>query len=149
MAVRATNAITSDAYIQIKRTLTQLKNNVDTWIPTLASSGADYGYIQKIYLGLINADTAVDEQKTTPGLATYAEEQEDDPTYDFQAEVTASLSDITAAFTWIDANIPITARTLKPISQWTGSVTIVADEFTPAQTSGLQALLQTVTDGII
>ncbi|RLC99054.1 MAG: hypothetical protein DRI46_10185 [Chloroflexi bacterium] len=149
MALRATNAITSDAYISIKRTASQLKINVDAWIPELASNGADYGFIQGIYLNLVNADNAIDEKKTTPGLATYANEQEDDPGYDFQAETQTTLAAITDAFTWVDTHIPITGRTLKQISDWDGASTIVADTFTPAQTSGLQALLQTVTDSIV
>jgi hypothetical protein len=149
MALRATNEITSDAYIGIKRTAASLKLNVDAWIPELNANGADYGFIQGIYLGLVNADNKIDELKVTPGLAAYAADQEDDQAYDFQAETQATLAAITDAFTWIDTNIPITGRTLKPIPDWDGASTIVADTFSPAQTSGLQTNLQAVTDSII
>lgn len=148
MAFRATNAVTSDAYLGMKRTASQLKLNVDTFIQQVQTSDTDYGRIQAIYYTLKNADDRLDELKVTPGLATYAEEQEDDPAYDFQAEAQAMLVAITDAMTWIDTNIPVTNRSLKAIDQWESGATIVADFFTPAQTSGLQTLLQAVTDSI-
>jgi len=149
MAVRATNEVTSDAYIVIKRTASQLKVNVDAWIPFLAANTVGYDYVNGMYQHLYNADAKIDTLKTTSGLAAYAQDQEDDSSYDFQTEVVALLVSVTDAFTWIEDNIPLDV-TLLPINQWKPSSSNVATpELSPSGSATLRALLQTVTDSIV
>ena len=148
MATKATNAVTSDAYIQIKRTLTQLKLNVDAMITQVQAINSDYAVIQGIYDTLTRAFNQVDGLKATPGLDAWAKDQEDNPAYAFDTELQATLDAISGAQAWVAANVPLSDRTLKPVSEWLTAATIIADEFTPAQTGGLVTELQAVTVAI-
>lgn len=147
MATRATNSITSDAYLQIKRTLTQLKLNVDAFIGTLAAETVDYAYMQGIYSTLINAVDSTDSLATTHGLDAYASDQEDDPSYVFSTEYALTSTAIRDAAAWMN-NIPSTGRTVKPVTEWIGAATLIQDDFSSSLTAGLRNQLQTVTDSI-
>jgi hypothetical protein len=146
MAFKAGNVIPSDAYQTVKRAAVQLKVNVVAAQAQLAASGADYQFLQGIYLTLTRANDQFNTLRTTPGLADYAQAQENDPAYDVAAEFAVMQAAITAATDWMDANIP-TSVTAKVPSEWDGGV-IISNTFTPAQTVGLQTALQGVADAI-
>ena len=148
MTLRATNAITSDAYIQIKRTASQLKQNTDQFILDVAATDTDYGRLETIYNTMINSYNQMQPMGATVGLQAYAQDQEDDPLYDFDTEFAAMQAAILACANWISTGIPITNRTLKAITDWPTASTIVADFFTPAQMTGLGNQLDAVTQSI-
>lgn len=146
MAFKASNVVPQDAYQVVKRAAVQLKINLQSQKAQLASSGADYQFLQDIYLTLTRANNQFNTLKTTPGLAAYAKDQENDPAYDVVAEFTAMQNAIGACTAWMDANVP-TSVTAKSPANWDGGV-IISNTFTAGQTAGLQAALQGVIDAI-
>lgn len=146
MAFRASNVLPSDAYLKVKRAAVQLKLTLQGNKAQLAANGADYEFLQRLYLALKNANNYFSTLKTTPGLAAYAKDQESDQAYDVAAEFTAMQTSLTSAMTWMESNVP-TNVTTKPVNEW-GDGVIVSNTFTPAQTAGLQTALQGVIDEI-
>ena len=146
MAFRASNIVPSDAYQVVKRAAVQLKINLVGQKAQLAASGANYQFLQDIYMTLKRANEQFNSLKTAPGLADYAKVQENDPAYDVAAEFTSMQTSITDCMTWMDTNVP-TAVTANVPSQWDGG-SIISNTFTPAQTAGLQNALQAVVDKI-
>lgn len=82
-----------------------------------------------------------DAVAATPGLAAYAQEQENDPAYDVVAEFNAMRAAAVAVRDWIITNFPTSAGGFieKDTLNADGSITV--RQFTPAQTVGLVAAL--------
>ena len=146
MAFRASNIVPSDAYQTVKRAAVQLKINMVAQKAQLAASGANYQFLQDIYLTLKRANNQFDALKTAPGLSDYAKAQENDPAYNVATEFTSMQSAIVACMGWMGANVP-TSVTAKAPSTWDGG-SIISNTFTSGQTAGLQTALQTVIDTI-
>jgi len=146
MAFRASNVVPSEALRMTKGAAVQLKANVNSFISTLASQSVGFSELRGIYRTLERADAQFTSLAATPGLAAYAQAQEDDSTYDVAAEFAAMRAAVQSAINWIGTNVPTTA-TVAPIEQWTDQ-TVTSDAFTPAQTAGLRAALQGVADTI-
>lgn len=148
MAFRATNIVPQEAYQTVKRAAIQLRVNAQAHVTQLAASGADYDFLRDIYLTQKRADAQFAALKTTPGLAQYARDQEDDPAYDVAAEFNAMQAAIANVIAWMDANVP-TNVTAEPTTAWVSTTeSLIATTFTPAQTAGLRTQLQGVVDSI-
>lgn len=143
MAFKASNIIPSDAYQVVKRAATQLKLNCQGFVSTLQASGADYNYLRDIYLTLVRAKDQLNTLSTTPGLAAYAQDQENDPAYDVAAEFTGMLAAITGAITWMDTNVP-TSVTAKSPAEWSNNESMIVDTFSSGVTAGLRTALNAV-----
>lgn len=146
MSFRASNVVPQEAYTIVKRAAVQLKLNLQGMNAQLAGSGADYEFLRDIYRTLERANNQFETLKTTPGLADYAEIQENDPAYDVAAAFATMQAAIAAAIAWMDNNVP-TSVTAKTPANW-GDGTLIATTFTAGQTAGLQAALQGVIDTI-
>lgn len=146
MAFLASNAITSDAYIRIKRTANQLKLNLESFNIQLQSENTDYDFLRSIYLTMQRANNQFDELQATPGLAAYAKDQEDNQDYDIVGEFGAMLQTIDVAVAWMVANVPLDVNAV-PVDQWDEG-TMISNTFTPAQTVGLQSALANIIAGI-
>jgi len=142
MAFRASNLVPHEAYRIVKQAAVALKTNLQRINLELAGSNADYETLRGIYRLMERASEQFSSLSTTAGLAEYARSQENDGTYDVAAEFAAMQSAITAALSWMDANIP-TSVTVGPPSTW-GDGTMVINEFTPAQTGGLRSKIAAV-----
>ena len=140
MAFRATNVIPERAYTLVKTTASQLKLNLQENVATLAAQTVEYGYIADIYLTMKFANAQFDSLKTTPGLAAYAQAQENDQSYDVVTEFASMQAAVSAAMTWIETNIPQNV-TAKEAADWERSSSLIATSFTPAQTAGLRTQL--------
>lgn len=143
MTFRAGNIIPSDAYQVVKRAAIQLKLNCESFASTLQASGADYNLLRDIYLTLVRAKNQFDALKVTPGLAAYAQDQENDPAYDVAAEFTAMLAAISGAITWMDSNVP-TSVTAKAPAEWSNSDSMISNSFSSGATAGLQTELNAI-----
>jgi len=146
MAFRASNVVPSEALRITKSAAVQLRANVSSFISTLAAQSVGFSELRGIYRTLERADAQFASLAATPGLAAYAQAQEDDGTYDVATEFTAMRAAVQAAIDWIGANVPSTA-TVAPIEQWTDQ-TVTSNAFTPSQTAGLRTALQGVVDAI-
>lgn len=148
MAFLASNAVPSQAYNQIKSTAWTLRQQCTSIIARLSAENANYEFIHGIYMTVKRAKDSIDAKKTVPGLADYAQAQEDDPAYNVVTEAQAMLATCQAVLNWMDANVPVTNITLKPVSTWSDDGIIISNTFTPAQTASLRTALQTIVDAI-
>jgi len=148
MAFRATNVVPQRAYLQVKGTATNVKNNCTTFVAQMAASGANYSLLRDIRVFLANANAQFTTLAATPGLAAYAQQQEDDEAYDVVAEFAAMQAAINAALTWMNTNVPLSVQAVPP-AQWTDNGPTIATVFTVAQTAGFRAQLTAVANSII
>jgi len=146
MTFRASNILPQEAYQTVKKAAWQLNINLVSFNAQLASTGADYNFLRSIYQTLTRSNNQLTALEATPGLAAFAQAQEDDVTYNVAAEFVTLEAAIGDALLWLDTNIP-TAVTLKSPGAWDDG-TMVATVFSPAQTAGLQAALATVVAAI-
>jgi len=146
MTFRASNILPQEAYQTVKRAAVQLKINLASFNAQLASSGADYDFLQAIYRTLTRADDQFTALKSTQGLAAFAKYQEDDDTYDVVTAFAEMQAAIVGAKAWLDANVP-TSVTVKPPADWTDD-TMISNAFSPAQTAGLRIELTAVINVI-
>jgi len=146
MAFRASNIVPQTAYQTVKSAAVQLKINLQGINSRLEAQSATYDFLREVYRTLERANSQFTALRGTPGLADYAKAQENDAAYDVVAEFTAMQGSITAALAWLDSNVP-TNVTAKAPASW-GDGTLIATEFTPAQTSGLRGVLSAVIASI-
>ena len=147
MAFRATNVIPQLAYQQVRNLARNVKVNCAAFVSQMAASGATYTLLRDIYVFLKSADAQFDALAATPGLALYAQQQENDPTYDVAAEFTAMRATIATALSWMATNVPTSVTAVAP-AEWTQNGPLIATTFTSAQTAPLRTLLQSVADSI-
>lgn len=147
MAFRATNVIPQLAYQQVRNLARNVKTNCSAFVSQMAASGATYTLLRDVYVFLKSARAQFDTLAATPGLALYAQQQENDETYDVVAEFVAMQNTVDAVTDWMDTNIPTSVTAVAP-SAWTQNGPLIATSFTAAQTQPLRALLQSVADGI-
>jgi len=147
MAFRATNIIPFRAYQQVKGAASQLKINCVDFIASTLASGATYSFLRDVYLTLYNANNQFTQLASTPGLAAYAQSQENDVNYDIAAEFTSMQSTLTAAINWLNANVPTNVVAVSPVN-WPSSSNMISTTFTSGQTAPLRTLLQAIVDAI-
>jgi len=147
MAFKASNITPQKAYLQVKGTAVNLKANCQGFIAQLAAQNATYLYLRDIYRFLYNANAQFETLKATPGLAVYAQEQENDPAYNVAAEFTAMQATIANALSWMNTNIP-TAVTAVSASAWATGDETIATSFTPAQTATFRTVLTAIVNSI-
>lgn len=147
MAFKATNVIPEDAYKRAKRTAANVKLHSNAAITKFAATGANFADLRDLYVFLKNADADFGSISTTPGLAAYAQAQENDAEYNVAEQFTAMRASIQSAMAWVSANAPTNVTALAPAS-WTSEGTLIATTFTVLQTAGMRAQLQTVVDSI-
>lgn len=143
MAFPASSIVTQRAYQTIKGAANQLRINLPAINARLSANGATYEDLRDIYNLLKNANAQFDALKTTPGLAQYAKDQEDNQALDIVAEFASMQGAIASALAWMDTNIPVNNRTLKAPADW-GEGTLLDDSFTAGQTAGLRTELTAV-----
>jgi len=147
MAFKASNVVPQEAYRIVKGAAVQLKANLQGINTRLSASGADYDFLREIYRTLARANNQFDNLKTTPGLAAYATEQENDVSYNVVTEFTTMQAAISSALSWMDTNVP-TSVTVKTPNQWADGETLISNTFTAAQTAGLRTALSAVISAI-
>ena len=105
MAFRANSIIPERAFAEAKGVAAATKLLAQKFITRFAS-GAEWKEVYELLQILINRRAKFDELKTTPGIATYAQQQENDNTYDVVAEFTALLANITNVIDAIVSSAP-------------------------------------------
>jgi hypothetical protein len=83
-----------------------------------------------------------------PGIADYAQAQENDPTLDIAAEFTGMVNAITAARDWIATNFPKSANGFVEVYQIDGTKRFADPSFTAATLTNLLPLLDAITASI-
>lgn len=142
MAFNASNIIPQEAYQTTRLAAVTLKLNLESFRAQMAAGNISYDFVRGVYRTLVRATNQFTAMKGTPGLLDYAKSQEDNPLYDVAAEFTGMQNAISSAISWLEANVP-TAVTAKPVASWDDG-TLIATEFTPAQTEQLRTRLAAV-----
>lgn len=138
-SLRASYQLAQDTARNLKQTLTAFNTRA-------AASNIRSSDIFGVYTRLGNDSATLAAIAQVSGLATYAQEQSNDPTYNVGAEFTAMQNAIASARTWIETNFPASGGYLQS-HQITGGA-VVERSFTPATTAGLRTALQSVIDSI-
>lgn len=108
----------------------------------LASSNQSANAVIALLNQIVNAITIFDEVAAIPGLAAYAQEQQNDSGYDVIAEFQTMRAEAVGVRDWIITNFPKDSTNtyiIKDILENDGSITV--RQFTPAQTAGLRSAL--------
>jgi len=105
MGFKASNILPSKAYDDAKRIAVQVQsfasNRATSW-----AGGADASQILSAADNLKSFRDRLNDVKSTPGIAAYARDQEDDQAYDVAAEFSALLAAVDAAITQIVNDMP-------------------------------------------
>ena len=91
MAFRATNILLSKAYQLAKQNAAGIKTYSTGAVSRLAGGGTSDDVLN-VLIQLISYRRNLTNIRNTPGIANYAQTQEDDPAYDVAAEFTALLA---------------------------------------------------------
>lgn len=122
----------------------QIKSRSDSFISTAKNEAVTGQRILNLFDELKNADASFATITTTSGLADYARAQMDDTSIDIVAEFAIMRNAIQAVIAWVTANAG--DQILMPSIDLTG--TVIYPQFTPAQTTDLRIVLQTLSDKI-
>lgn len=148
MALRASNSLPAKAYDDIKAVAVQLERLAQARAASWASGGDAFEVIAALDIAVAFKDR-LQSLASTPGLATYAQEQENDPTYDVVAEYNALITAIDNFITEIVNTMPV-SNPGGYIEQFSlnadGSKTVRT--FTGAQLSGVIATLNAIDAAI-
>jgi hypothetical protein len=144
MAFRASTQIKTDALTEVKQGAVRAKALATQLRNAMAAGNTS---AQTILNLLLQVKTLIDRWgalAATPGLAAYAQDQENDPAYDVAAEFTAMRSALVAVRDRIINDLPTAtapAGAVGRIAVYTIDATgaLIADAFTPAQTVNLRA----------
>lgn len=139
MAFRASNQIQADGLAEAKRLAVQLKSYVAD-VKALSAAGPISGnLVADLMAQLVSYKARFQAIAAIPGIATYAQSQENDPLYSVGSEFTAMMNAIDTLGGWIVSNV-----------NTTGWVTFSASgvsvkTFTSAQTAGLRTQIDSLT----
>ena len=140
MAFRASNILPEQGYDRAKKLAVQIKRLAEARSISFAS-GATSAEVLSVADNLGALKAGLDEAKTIPGIAAYAQGQEDDVTYDVAAEFSAVLVAVDAVIANIVATIPTDASGWLLINKINADGTLTARSFTGAQLAGLRTVL--------
>ena len=143
MTFRATNQITSDAYANIKRQAAATKQYCQqqaTVMQQAASANVPFAVIQHfaVVIPMLDGWTA------TPGIAAYAQAQENDPAYDVAAEYTTMRNAMVSARDQLISMFPKDANGFLLYQTLNANGTVSARTFTAAQLAPIVTLLNNV-----
>ncbi len=148
MAFRATNILPERGYERAKQTATGLRRFCNNLSSELAAGG-NSKQILGVVDSLVSFKDNLNDVKSIPGMAAYAQEQENDGAYDVIAEFTALLSLIDAAILEVVNTFPtngsgfLLAETINPNGTREPRI------FTGAQLSGIRTVLDAVAVGVV
>ena len=148
MAFRAIDLEASRGYTVAKGNAAAIRQQMFRMADHMATNDIDFDFIRTVFETVERSRKQLDNLKSIPGIGQYAQDQEDDPTYDVVAEFTALLAAEQAVLNWLTNNMPTTVS-LKPPNTWQVDQTIVADVYTPAQSNTLKLLMEAVGNSVI
>lgn len=123
MALKVTNIILQKAYKRFKEMGSSIKSLASNRA-TLLTDNITENNLRNILDNFIEQRSRLVEVATTPGLSAYAQEQENDPTYDVVAEYNTMKAALDAVIATLTADLP------------------AERVFTPAQTATLKTQLE-------
>ena len=147
MAFRATNLIPAEQYDRAKRQAIQVKSLAESRSASFAT-GATALEVLTLADNLVAMRDNLNGYKTTPGIAAYAEAQEDDPLYDVALEFNTMIAAIDAVLTEIGTSMPTDANDWALIVKVNADTTRTWRDFTGVQLATIIGLLDAVSASI-
>ena len=146
MAFKASNVIPTRAYENAKAEALRIKLYF-TGVANSLSSDVDADQILRVAQVSSNHLSRLNEISSTPGIVAYAQAQEGDENYDVAAEFVTLVNAVTTVRNWIINALPDNGTYLL-IHEVNQDGTLTARTFTPAQTSQLLTLVNTVINSV-
>ena len=129
------------AYATVQNEARNLRRFAVTAQANLAAGNISANAVISVLTHMTGSIAVFDLISAIPGLAAYAQNEENDGGYDVAAEFTAMRIEAIGTRDWILTNFPTAAsgEIIKDTLQSDGSITV--RQFTPAETAGLQSAL--------
>lgn len=148
MAFRAANIQPAVAYNQAKVMARKVKNLAATRAAQLAAGGDANQVVQTMEVAIEVRD-ALASARTTPGIAAYAQEQENDGLYDVAAEFTALQNAIDTVITECVNVLPTSALGYAEVYQLDSAGNRVFNSFSSGSLAALVTALQAVDAAVV
>lgn len=140
MPFRATTDCLAKAFSAVQAEALNLKNYATAQSAAMAAGSVSANGVREVYQKCVTAKAQFATAAALPGMQQYAKDQFNDQTYDVGAAFTAMQNAIQAVIDWITANYPVDA-TGYLLTEKFGAGGFAVRSFTPAQTAGLQTVL--------
>lgn len=147
MAFRATQATQAQGLMMAMQQAAWIKQQAQGAVTMLAGN-VTANQVFQIVDNLRSPLQIFSQVAAIPGIAAYAQAQFNDPTYDVAAEFTAMVNAVQAVVDWVVANFPKDAGGFVEAYTLAANGDRTSATFTPAQTSGLTAAINTVITSI-
>ena len=148
MAIKASGQVLSTAYTSYRATCWAIKQLALSAANKLQAETVDSDYILLILASLLAHKETLQDIAATPGLAAWAQGQENDPAYNITAEHVSFMALMTAAGNWITSNIPKDASGYLLVNKFDASGNISPRSFTTVQTANLVVALQAIASAV-
>lgn len=139
MAFRASNQIQADGLAEAKRLANQLKTYVTDVKAQSAAGPISGNLVADLMSTLVAYKARFTAISAIPGIAAYAQAQENDNTYQVGTEFTTMMNAIDALGSWIISNV----NTNNWVTFSASGVSVKT--FTSAQTTGLRTQIDSLT----
>lgn len=135
----------AEAWRLIRGAAINAKRYAQAYSAELSAGDAILERVFEMYRNLYNIRQQIEAEKTITGLVEYVQIVRNDPAYDVLTDINAMTSAMQSALTWIDNNAAGLSLNGDTALNFLDSGSVVANRFTPTQTSGLRNQL----DGIV
>ena len=143
MTFRASNQTTADAYANIKRQAVETKAYMTNQATAMQAASSPATTPLSVIQHLQKVIALFDGWTATPGIATYAQQQENDPTYDVATEYTTMRTAMVNALNSLVSIFP-TSGGFMAYQTLNLDGTITVRTFTAAQLSSVVTLCNSV-----
>ena len=128
-------------YQAAQREASSLRSFASNFQSQLAAGDMSANAVISALVRMAQSIAVWDRVSAVPGLVAYAQNEENDGTYDVAAEFTAMRTETIGVRDWILTNFPtaVSGEIIKDTLENDGSITV--RRFTPAETVGLQSAL--------
>jgi len=147
MAFRASNSVPAKQYEKAKSLAWQVRQLAANRSGSFAS-GATAAEVLAAVDNLRSLRIALAQVATTPGIAAYAQAQEDDPAYDVAAEFSALLSAVDEAVSTVVNAVPKDGNGYLLVNNINPDGTLVPREFSAGALSGVRTALDAIVAAI-
>ena len=148
MAFKATVPATQEAFLELRRLAASTKSSLGSSKSLLIQPTVNANVVLAIVSNLRSSIQRMQELASTPGLATYAKEQVDDPTYDIAAEFVAMRDAMVSARNSIVAMFPKDGNGFLLYQSFDVDGAIIIRTFSGTQLNAVVSLLDVVIASI-
>lgn len=146
--IPASTSTLSSAIDQVRSILQGIKNQGNNAITLLQASSVSTDWVFALLDQLRNVVSSLNALKTTQGLDAYASAQWPTYTGTLSTDIGTVVTNATSCISWVTSNFPTDTGGFLMGYTLNADGSRTARQFTPAQTAGLVAALQTLVNSI-